>query len=352
MRHSILLLSLVGLMAGCASHSVRDRLEIQDSTVLASGLNANQSVEAGAPTKDWFAKYQGTDAKTMLPSLEQRLNALGALRSSYDGAKAQCWTQAAQEEYDLHDQWGFVPEAMGEADRLLHGLETGQPLTDASPPLRTASKVRPDLWEKIGTARTQVAERKDCDEVIRILACSEVQLAHAGHDAWRRSFERAQARVVAVESDINTVDAKINSCPVRLSAPPESGPLPETRTLRGDAVFRFDRGDEAGLLPQGNAELVALANSLVQTADVQWVEVLGFADRLGPASLNQRLSAQRAETVKHFLRGHGGERLRIDAKGEGATQPVVFCDGVHGRALIDCLAPNRRVEIRIYRNPP
>lgn len=344
MKFCVLTMAVVGLLAGCASHQARDRLNVQDPTVLESGLSAQQSVEAGAPTKEWFATHQSMHAKSMLPDLEQRLTALGSKRADYEGAKAQCWLEAADEEYKADNQWGFVQEAMGEADRLISGLEGKQALSSASPKLRTVSEVRPDLRTKLASAKKAADGKKNCDEQQRIIACGEVALMHAGHEAWRRNFDKSEKRVNALAASLNDLSGNIDRC----AAPTAKASEPATRTLKADALFLFDRGDEDGLLPEGVEELDHLAAELKQVADLQRIEIVGYTDRLGGDAYNDRLSVQRATTVKHRLQADGLTAMAIDATGKGKRDPVVQCDQRDRAALIECLAVNRRVEVRLF----
>lgn len=75
------------------------------------------------------------------------------------------------------------------------------------------------------------------------------------------------------------------------------------------------------------------------------VSITGYADRLGPAPYNLKLSRQRAEAVRRYLTGKGlnAKRIRLVAKGEAA--PVKHCPGGATPATKACLAPNRRVVI-------
>ena len=71
------------------------------------------------------------------------------------------------------------------------------------------------------------------------------------------------------------------------------------------------------------------------------IEVAGHTDAVGPEDFNQRLSTQRAETVKAYFveRGIPAESIRV--VGYGEAQPRDTNDTVEGRRL------NRRVEIRV-----
>jgi OOP family OmpA-OmpF porin len=109
----------------------------------------------------------------------------------------------------------------------------------------------------------------------------------------------------------------------------------------GDA-FAFDKAElsEAGkaLL----AELVAR-----HRADyIARVVVDGYTDRIGDDAYNLELSQRRANAVKAQLIADGIPAERIRTSAEGSDDPLVTCPGLGGEALIRCLAPNRRTEVR------
>ena len=56
--------------------------------------------------------------------------------------------------------------------------------------------------------------------------------------------------------------------------------------------------------------------------------------------------------IKQHLVSHGIDASRIRAVGKGESQPLVACKGSKGQKLIECLAPNRRVEIHGERLHP
>lgn len=141
--------------------------------------------------------------------------------------------------------------------------------------------------------------------------------------------------------------------PVNAVCPP---PLPEAAmptspqrfTLSADALFVFDRGDEANMLPRGKAELDALAAQLRRFPRLEHVRIVGHTDYLGTDYYNLLLSQQRAETVRYYLAQRGLPKAVMFAYGAGESQPVKKChDNGNRQALIDCLQPNRRVEIEV-----
>ena len=76
--------------------------------------------------------------------------------------------------------------------------------------------------------------------------------------------------------------------------------------------------------------------------------VVGYTDRLGNATYNQKLSERRAQNAARYLAGQGIPRQFITYEGRGEADPLVACNNALPRAeLIECLAPNRRVAVQI-----
>jgi outer membrane protein OmpA-like peptidoglycan-associated protein len=345
MRYSLIAIALAAVVAGCSSTATRDGLQIQDPTVLQTGFGAAQDRLAGAVTPEWIATYGGAQNGAMLNGVQKRLNALGARKDNYFGRKAQCWLDAARDERKQHDGWGFVEEALNEANRMTTALETGNGLNVDNPDLRTVATVHPDLWKQTLAAKTSPAFPA-CVEAQRLTACSEVELIHAGHEAWTRNFDASQRIVDSVEKGMRSIAAVLDACKV-----PEAPVVhvPQKLTLQGDTTFRFDRSDLAGMLPAGQAKLDQLVGDLMQVDDVTGIRIEGYTDRLGSDSYNRRLSRMRAETVMGYLQSRG-VTLPMSAEGYGKENPIVHCNDRNREALIDCLEPNRRVELAFERS--
>ena len=134
--------------------------------------------------------------------------------------------------------------------------------------------------------------------------------------------------------------------PVAVIPEPTPPPPPEHITLSADALFDFNK---AVLRPRGRLLLSEIADKL-QGAQYDKISVVGHADRLGSHAYNQKLSEERAKTVKSYLVDHGIPPQKIHSEGKGATQPVTApdqCKGLNRRDLIDCLQPDRRVDIDV-----
>ena len=76
------------------------------------------------------------------------------------------------------------------------------------------------------------------------------------------------------------------------------------------------------------------------------VLVTGHTDRIGTEAYNQKLSERRADAVRDYLVSKGVDKAKIETIGLGEKQPVVQCDQKNLKALIECLQPNRRVEVQ------
>ncbi len=329
-------------LAGCASSASRDRLQIQDATVLEDGFRVQQSVAAGAATRPWIDAHAGIAGSSLLDDVQNRLLLSGVRQSTYAGFKAQCWIDAAREERTYRNNWGFVEEATRQALMLTAALESGAPPPADNPALRTSAMVRPDLWERLIAAKRSPVFA-ECRPAQRRVACAEVELIHAGDEAWTCAFDASERRVAAIEPQIASVPALLDEC-----APPVAA-VPPKVSLPTDMLFEFDRGDLDGMLPQGRERLDDLAARLAVDQDLTSVHVDGYTDRIGDDGYNMTLSAQRAATVVEYLRGHG-VAVPLLPVGHGKGNPVVLCDERDRPALIACLAPNRRVDLTIERH--
>ena len=82
---------------------------------------------------------------------------------------------------------------------------------------------------------------------------------------------------------------------------------------------------------------------------LELVLVTGHTDRIGTQAYNQKLSERRADAVRDYLVSKGVPRDKIETLGMGKTQPLpgVVCNMTAMKELIDCLQPNRRVEVEV-----
>lgn len=140
----------------------------------------------------------------------------------------------------------------------------------------------------------------------------------------------------------------VTPAPAPVPAPPPAATVRRVN-LSADALFRFDRSGAADMLPQGRAELDALARALrTEPMQVERLTITGHTDRLGDPAYNERLGLQRATTVRDYLQGAGvGVPMTVRSMGE--REPVTRdCQGSRRSAeLVACLQPDRRVVVDI-----
>ena len=128
-------------------------------------------------------------------------------------------------------------------------------------------------------------------------------------------------------------------------APPPQPPVIEQISLSSDVLFAFDKAE---LRPEGQKKIDEIAGRL-KGANVQLINTIGHADRIGPDKYNQQLSEKRAAAVKEYLAQKGVETSKVHSEGRGKSDPVTGdqCKGMSGAKLISCLQPDRRVDIEV-----
>jgi outer membrane protein OmpA-like peptidoglycan-associated protein len=144
---------------------------------------------------------------------------------------------------------------------------------------------------------------------------------------------------------------KPESCAALLDEPKPAAPAAaapaagKPRVLSADALFAFDKAE---LSPEGRRTVDDLAAELRGQGDkLRSVRIAGYTDRLGGDAYNQNLSQRRAESVKAELVRSGVPASVVTAEGFGKADQVKDCPDGKRSELIACLAPNRRVEVKV-----
>ena len=138
--------------------------------------------------------------------------------------------------------------------------------------------------------------------------------------------------------------------PQRAVPAPQPAPVIQRLTLSSELLFEFD---SARLRPAGERKLDELAGEL-HGAKLDRLVADGYTDRIGSDSYNRKLSARRAQAVKDYLVRQGIDSRRVQAEGNGESDPVTgdACRGFGGASrgnakLVACLQPDRRVEVEV-----
>ena len=178
--------------------------------------------------------------------------------------------------------------------------------------------------------------------------------AKLGNLCWRTGFWTPALAIAECDPDIapRAVPAtKPAAAPAPAApAPAAAKPVPAapqkcdfTETLDADAAFEFNKSQ---LRPAARAKLDAIAVRAAGCVAYPLVRVTGHTDRLGSAAYNQKLSEARAQAVAGYLKS---KQVPVaQTSGAGKSEPVKACDDNLARpALIECLAPNRRVMVDV-----
>ncbi|MBK1672824.1 hypothetical protein CKO35_05810 [Ectothiorhodospira shaposhnikovii] len=120
---------------------------------------------------------------------------------------------------------------------------------------------------------------------------------------------------------------------------PAPEPVYETITLGSEVLFAIGSHQ---LNPAAATELNRVADRIRQAGSrLERVVISGHTDNTGSRALNERLSKDRAESVKRFMVERGIPARLMEAAGYAYDRPVAYNTTPEGRAA------NRRVEIRI-----
>lgn len=136
---------------------------------------------------------------------------------------------------------------------------------------------------------------------------------------------------------------KPENCLSLLKSTPEKRAY--SKDISAEMLFAFasDR-----LNADGVAHIQRVAQELkALNLEGRTITITGHTDRIGNASDNYHLSLQRANSVKDLLGQYGISTHVMRVKGMGASMPRVLCPGVTSTAVVNCLAPNRRITIEV-----
>jgi OOP family OmpA-OmpF porin len=182
-----------------------------------------------------------------------------------------------------------------------------------------------------------------------------VGLEYKFNESWALRVEAERYRISNAITDHNNIDlysvgvvyrfagstkaASVNTTPT----PTVTAPAPrfEKMSISATELFTFDSAE----VNQAQPELEKLTTTLQSSSEPKRVNIVGHTDRLGSDDYNQKLSEQRALAVKNYMVAKGIAADRLATEGKGEKEPVVQCDDKNRDKLIECLQPNRRVQI-------
>ncbi|MCX7142011.1 MAG: OmpA family protein [Proteobacteria bacterium] len=156
---------------------------------------------------------------------------------------------------------------------------------------------------------------------------------------WRAGYWTPAMAIMECDPDLvpKPAPAPAAAAPKRCDA---------TITLSADDTFEFNKATlKKSALSKIDSDVVA---KVPNCGKLEMILVSGHTDRLGSQQYNQKLSEKRADAVKAYLVKKGIDGSKIETMGMGKTLQIKACpDGKDRKALISCLAPNRRAVIEI-----
>jgi outer membrane protein OmpA-like peptidoglycan-associated protein len=189
------------------------------------------------------------------------------------------------------------------------------------------------LDEKAAGQQYTELQTRMLDQSKQQVAAAEQQLSQQ-ESALKKNAEQLEAeRKARVEAEERAKAAMNSLAEVAKVKEDSRGTI---ITLDGAVLFA---SGQSTLLPIAEKTLSDVAKALLELPSQSRISVVGYTDSVGSSENNQRLSQQRAQSVRDFLVTRGVPSERLDAVGRGEEQPVASNDTPEGRAN------NRRVEL-------
>ena len=182
------------------------------------------------------------------------------------------------------------------------------------------------------TQRQLTVTQQQLEEERRALASSAQELEHRQEQLAATNQALAQEREARERAEREAAAALESLRQIATVQEEQRGIV---ITLSGAVLFRSGASD---LLPIALQKLDQVAQTLNDHPN-RTIVVEGHTDSRGSRSMNERLSQQRAESVRTHLISRGVDANRIRAVGLGPSRPVADNNTAEGRAN------NRRVEI-------
>jgi outer membrane protein OmpA-like peptidoglycan-associated protein len=194
-----------------------------------------------------------------------------------------------------------------------------------------------------GKAEAEAKAAQEAKRQAELVAAKEAQMKAEADAAAAKA--KAEADALTAKEEAARADAEHTrqaAIALRTQLLEQLNRILETRdTPRGlvvnmaDVLFDFGKYE---LRPEAREKLAKLSGIILAHPGLD-LAVEGHTDNVGTDEVNQKLSEQRAESVRIYLIGQGLEQTNVTAQGFGKTTPVADNSTAPGRQK------NRRVEI-------
>src|SRR6202521_5136131 len=223
-------------------------------------------------------------------------------------------------------------DAQVEQERKAAADQTAQAQADAQAQQAAAAQAQAQAAQ----SQAQAAQAQQAQQ--------QAEQARQQADQARQQAELAQQQAAqqAQQAEQARQQAETDKAQMRARMLQQLNQVLQTKdTARGLIVSMpdvlFDTG-KADLKSTTRERLAKVAGILIAYPDIR-VEIDGFTDSTGSLEFNERLSQQRADSVRSYLSGQGVNSSAITAQGFVPSQPIASNDTAAGRQQ------NRRVEL-------
>lgn len=237
-------------------------------------------------------------------------------------------------------------EAMGKKDRK-------QQITYAREAVQAAEDARIITLRKMQEQQREQAQKEKMD--------AQQAALQAQQAAQQQALQRAQAEAQAAQAEARAAEARAQAQQAQQSAQQATQQTEQLRerlkqqlnqvlatreTARGlivnmsDVLFDFN---QYTLKPEAREKLAKVSGILLAYPGLQ-LQVEGYTDNIGSDEYNQKLSEERADTVRDYLVSQGVQQNSISATGYGKSDPIADNTTNAGRAQ------NRRVQLVVSGN--
>ena len=301
-------------------YEARNALRIAESEGAAkyAGESYQHAVQLMKTTDD-FAVNENFDKKSLIASARQAVQTaedareiavkrsdedrLAAERQASKDAQANSQAQA-DSATQLRDQ--------AQADAAKAQSDAAKSQSDAASAQAAATKAQADMaTNQAASAAAITAAQADADKA-RLIAQQAASQADTDKAAMRAQLSTQLNLILATRDSARGLIVSMSD-------------------------VLFDTGMYS-LKPGAREKLAKVAGILIAYPSLN-IEVDGYTDNVGGDDMNQKLSENRAGSVRDYLVGQGVSTNSVSAKGLGNTLPVASNDNSSGRQV------NRRVEL-------
>ena len=286
-------------------------MKISTIAVVSSFL-AVSACAASTPTPELVSARQAYDRARTDPSASLVPDSVLSAKQSLDKAEA---VHDKDPQSDEERSYAYVAQRRAELALALGENAKAKQQSDASAARYTElqDKLRSSAVAQLGAERSQVSQLGS--------QLAQTQSGLAAETDARKAAEARAARAMESLNKIAQVKEEARGMVI---------------TLSGQVLFVTGKSE---LLPAARDQLDQVAEALKDQGDVKPMVVEGYTDSVGSDTTNQKLSKDRAESVRAYLVSKGVPSDKITSVGKGKANPVASNDTPDGRAN------NRRVEI-------